>query len=201
MAPNILILGLGAMLLLVGIVGGGFEIKEFKVPKVGPVPRAVAAIAGLIFITLGIRLGTTETAVNHEPVRSAVKTPVKIRIYDRLGENRVSEQATVLIDGEIKGKLAADLTDPESMLLVTLPHRGRYSYSIDASRTVNVDGQFYRFSGIGQGMIDAEDGKRFDLVESMSGDTWLVTIMESPAGSPSEPPQANSAQQQSCLGC
>jgi hypothetical protein len=45
--------GLGALLLLVGLVGGGLEIKEFRIPKLTTSSRAAAAALGLIFILLG----------------------------------------------------------------------------------------------------------------------------------------------------
>src|SRR5712691_3610825 len=45
----------GALLLLVGILGGGFEIKEIKIPHVPGRGRAVASIVGLVFIGFAIR--------------------------------------------------------------------------------------------------------------------------------------------------
>jgi hypothetical protein len=45
----------GAMLLLIGILGGGFEIKELKIPQVGRVPRFLAALVGALFIIVGAR--------------------------------------------------------------------------------------------------------------------------------------------------
>lgn len=44
----------GVLLLSVGILGGGFELKELKVPRVGGLPRASAAVLGLVFVGLGI---------------------------------------------------------------------------------------------------------------------------------------------------
>jgi hypothetical protein len=41
---------LGALLLLVGIIGGGFEIKELKIPKVGIFPRIAALTLGVLLI-------------------------------------------------------------------------------------------------------------------------------------------------------
>ncbi len=51
----------GAILFLIGILGGGFEIKELKIPKVDRTPRILAIIAGLFFIILGIGLAGTST--------------------------------------------------------------------------------------------------------------------------------------------
>ena len=44
----------GVLLLSVGILGGGFELKELKVPRVGGLPRAFAGVLGLVFVALGI---------------------------------------------------------------------------------------------------------------------------------------------------
>ena len=43
----------GALLLAVGILGGGFEVKEIKVSNVTTSARIAAAIAGIVFIVLG----------------------------------------------------------------------------------------------------------------------------------------------------
>jgi hypothetical protein len=42
--------------MLVAILGGGFEVKELKVPKVGRSSRMAACASGLLFIFLGIYL-------------------------------------------------------------------------------------------------------------------------------------------------
>jgi hypothetical protein len=41
---------LGALLLLTGILGGGFEAKEVKIPKISGSARIIAAVAGVVFI-------------------------------------------------------------------------------------------------------------------------------------------------------
>lgn len=45
----------GAILVAVAILGGGFEIKEIKVPQVRGVTRIVAAFVGLLFLSIGIK--------------------------------------------------------------------------------------------------------------------------------------------------
>ena len=192
MTANIMVLGFGAVLLLVGIVGGGFEIKEFKIPKVGTLSRMLAAIAGSIFILLGIGLGNTEARPNQNAsgdaevhaaqssISSPTTQPVEFTIYDQLGEGEVTEQVTVLIDGKVKGQLTVDKSNPQSMLAVTVPGSGRYSYTIESRSVVEAQGTLYQYPGAGQGMITVENGKRFDLVATPSGNTWLVTLMDGP---------------------
>ena len=43
----------GALLLAVGLLGGGFEVKEVKVSNVTQTTRVLAGLAGLVFIVLG----------------------------------------------------------------------------------------------------------------------------------------------------
>ena len=191
MTANALILGLGAVLLLVGILGGGFELKEFKVPKVGPAPRVIATIAGAFFVLLGMGLeGSSASAKKPETEKAALaqpaqtiqpasqSSPVEFTIYDELAEGQVTEQVTVLIDGRVKGQLTVDKHNRQSMLSVTVPVSGRYSYTVESKTVVNYEGRLYEYPGTGQGMINVEDGKRFDLALTTSGNTWLVTLMD-----------------------
>ncbi len=44
----------GCILLGVAIIGGGFEIQELRIPRVGPLTRMVSLFAGGFFILLGL---------------------------------------------------------------------------------------------------------------------------------------------------
>ncbi len=46
----------GALLLLIGLLGGGFEIKELKLPKVGWSIRLISIIVGAVFIAIGLNV-------------------------------------------------------------------------------------------------------------------------------------------------
>jgi hypothetical protein len=46
----------GGLLLLVAILGGGFEVKELKVPTVGRASRLAACVCGILFVFMGIKL-------------------------------------------------------------------------------------------------------------------------------------------------
>jgi hypothetical protein len=50
MDSNTALILLGALLLLIGIIGGGFEIKEVKIPKVSIFPRIAAITLGVLLI-------------------------------------------------------------------------------------------------------------------------------------------------------
>lgn len=45
---------IGGILIATAIVGGGFEIKEIKMPKVGAGPRFFSLVAGAFFVLIGI---------------------------------------------------------------------------------------------------------------------------------------------------
>jgi hypothetical protein len=166
----------GAMLLLIGILGGGFEIKELKIPQVGRVPRFLAASVGALFIILGVGMesgGSTLTP----PVPSP-SSAVDFMIYDALGEGQVSEQVTILIDGKSMGTLTVSQYHPSAAMTVTVPRPGKYSYTAEATAVYNIDGELYQYTGTGQGMIDVKSGKNFILVGSISGNTWLISLRD-----------------------
>ncbi len=192
MSTNIAVFGFGAILLLVAIIGGGFEVREFKIPKVGWAARLIAGFAGAVFVLIGFGLSSADTdkaqedkgsraqaAMLTSPQTPAPEKPVEFTIFDQLGnDGRVSEQITISVDGKFVGQLTANQQDPRSMLTVTEPSAGRYSYSLFATKVMYFNGRAYRYEGTGQGMISVSQGKRFELVESTSGNTWLVSLVE-----------------------
>ena len=176
---QIVIFGFGAMLLLIAIVGGGVEIRELKIPQVGRAARALAAFVGLCFIFVG---GTMEVrlpgVINAAEPNSGDTRSVDFMVHDRLGENQVSEQVTILVDGRSVGTLTVDKYHPHAAVTISVPKSGRYSYTVEATAVFNIDGRLYRHTGVGQGTIQASAGKNFSLVGSFSGNAWLVTLME-----------------------
>lgn len=56
MTTEILAFIFGCILVLIGIIGGGLEVKELKVPIVGWPTRVIAIIVGIIFVGLGFKL-------------------------------------------------------------------------------------------------------------------------------------------------
>src|SRR5579871_4791957 len=102
----------GGLLIFVGVLGGGFELKELKVPKVGTGVRVLAAIVGLLFVCLGVgqadqdkrQASPAPVISNALPVVHASEPqeerPVDFVLSDQLGQGQVSEQVVVLIDGK-----------------------------------------------------------------------------------------------------
>jgi hypothetical protein len=177
MTTNTLILGFGAVLLFVGILGGGFEIKEFKVPKVGLLARILASIAGSAFILVGLGLGT---GPQPGPANGPSAQPAEFTITDHLGEGQITEQVTILLDGKFAGQLTVDAHNPQTTIPINLSSAGLHSYTIESRTTVKVEGTFHDYQGAGQGMIDVQAGKHFEVEGSITGDTWLVTLAEVP---------------------
>ena len=57
MEHDTIVIGLGAIFILIGIIGGGFEIKEIKIPRVGMFPRVLAGMIGVTVLGLGAFAG------------------------------------------------------------------------------------------------------------------------------------------------
>jgi hypothetical protein len=64
----------GALLFLVDILGGGFEVKEVKIPKVNLLGRSVSTVAGAGFICLGLVLTAQENPLSSK--EASFKQPV-----------------------------------------------------------------------------------------------------------------------------
>ena len=85
MTPEIISFAFGVLLILIGILGGGFEVRKLKIPKVGPGGRILAAVGGLSCITLGIGIQSRGTTPE-----KASSSPVNFTISDVLGDEQVS---------------------------------------------------------------------------------------------------------------
>ncbi|TWA99881.1 PAN domain-containing protein [Bradyrhizobium stylosanthis] len=71
----------GALLLAVGILGGGFEVKEVKVSNVTTTARILAGVVGAAFIVLGFwlpSLPTTSEPMRPTPPLAAASTTAKM---------------------------------------------------------------------------------------------------------------------------
>jgi len=67
MTIQTMLLMFGGLLLLIAIVGGGFEVRELKIPKVEMIPRIMAAIGGIVFIVMAINYDSGNTEENKTP--------------------------------------------------------------------------------------------------------------------------------------
>jgi hypothetical protein len=71
MSVELLSFVLGGFLVAVGLLGGGIEVRELKVPSVGRITRVLSFAAGMAFVGLAVFLGPGQVkdsaAVNAEP--------------------------------------------------------------------------------------------------------------------------------------
>ena len=178
MSSELLSFVVGGLLILIGIIGGGFEVKELKIPKVAWPTRFAALAVGAFFIGLGANIPDAITEAPFTTPVHAEAQPVTFTIADRLGDGQVSEQVTIVLNGRRVGTLTVNEHYPNSELSVTVPRAGQYSYTAEAAAIFHAEGGLREYFGAGQGVIEVEAGKIFDLVASMSGDTWLISLMD-----------------------
>lgn len=70
MELKILTFILGSLLLLIGIFGGGFQVKELKIPQIGKFSRFLATSLGIFFIVLSLGLD--------QPTPAEITTPTPL---------------------------------------------------------------------------------------------------------------------------
>ena len=180
MSVAVLAFVLGGVLLLTGILGGGFEVKEVKIPKVGGLARVLSAATGIVFIVVGVGTADAGPGPTDSPRHGESSEPpasaVTFTIEDQLGDGQISEKVEILIDGALKGTMSVNRDYRDAVLTVAVPRAGRYSYTIRA--VAYFEGQDDEYAGTGQGMIEVTAGKKFELEAGISGNTWLVTLTE-----------------------
>lgn len=164
----------GGLLILIGLLGGGFEVKEIKVPKVRLPSRLISAVVGIIFVALGVAL--------HSPSNLPVEPPttmVHFQIRDELGTSQVSEQVRVTIDERFVGTITVSKQYPLSEISVSVPREATYSYQLVANAvSLNEEGQELEYTGVGRGNINVKSGKTYHLLAGVSGNTWQTWLEE-----------------------
>jgi hypothetical protein len=171
----------GIVLLFIAIVGGGFELRELKVPRVGTVARIVSAVAGVIFLALGFSGSTPPEPPDPQPPQAQETPapspdPVHFTVGDELAELQITEQVTVHIDGRKVGTLTVDTVHPNSEVAVTLPEAGRYDYVLRSTTIFDHDGEPVELPGYGSGQIDVKDGSSFSVVAEVGEQELLLAL-------------------------
>ncbi len=169
---------LGGLLIVTGILGGGFEVKELKIPTVRWPTRLIAVLGGIFFIGLAMELSGNVPHVAVADTTKPSSQSLNFTIQDELGDGQVSEQVTVLINGRQVGAISVNEHFPTSEITVTVPSEGRYSYTAEAAGVFRGEAGDFEVFGTGQGMIDIEPDKIFRLAGSFSGSTWLISLVE-----------------------
>lgn len=175
MSTHIALLLFGGILLLIAIVGGGFEIHQLKIPKVEKLPRLLAGIGGLLFVILGMSVGDASdshsekksplTSNVHDQPRSQVSPRIQFVIFDELEPHHIalghSEQALIRIDGIPIGRLTVNEHFPRSEIIVNVAGEGQHSFALEATAVFPINNTLTQVNCFGTGMIDAVSGSRF----------------------------------------
>jgi hypothetical protein len=110
MSVEIIAFVFGCLLIFVGVVGGGIEIKEIRVPKIANTTRVLATSIGLVFIVIGVFFRydlsggnkdtekvqgkqeiVTEEEVNHLKLQQEQEEKLRIEKEQRLVEQRLQQ--------------------------------------------------------------------------------------------------------------
>lgn len=176
------ILLLGGFLVLIAVIGGGFEVKELKIPQISLLPRIVVGIVGIALIITefnSIQQGPrTNPAVEPRPFVNVDPSPNRmttLSIADTLGEDQVSEKVRVIIEGSEKGILNVSEDYKKSHLEITVPSSGSGKYDAVANFR-DADGRIHEVKGAGQARIIINSGDIFQLHSTISGDNWTAWI-------------------------
>jgi hypothetical protein len=179
MKLNLIAFLFGVILLAISIIGGGFELKELKVPKVSWFPRLISAFVGMFFVVLGIGLDPSTSdpgsALSNPQSTNPPQSSINFTISDKLGAEigQVSEQVTVFINERMVGTLTVNQDYQQAVLQVTVPSPGGYTFTANG-RAVFSDG--VERSCAGQGNVDVSDGKNYAVTANIGGNTCSITL-------------------------
>ncbi|MEK6735814.1 MAG: hypothetical protein AABY47_04540 [Pseudomonadota bacterium] len=189
----------GAILIAISILGGGLEIKELKVPQVGTVSRILAAIVGVVFVTVGFSLGTTNSPNEKTPFlvppetkpslasKSAVEengsSNIAFNISVSLGKygpaEQVEETTRIMIDGSKVAEFVLDSNNPSESASINVSTPGSYRYMIEGHAVWNVTGN-KRLPIYGSGTIEVLKGASFrvnaETPPSAEMQTWKLAL-------------------------
>jgi hypothetical protein len=184
----------GGLLLLVAAVGGGFELRELKVPKVAAFGRVVSAVVGATLVLVAILVSPvvaqgseasrsvapgsqTETHAPRTPAEASIASPVDFMIEDVLGEDQITEQVKVEVDNRVVGTLTVDVVHPTATVTVTVPKPGQHTYTLTSLSTFQFDdGEMMEISGYGHGQMEVSTGRLFRLRYEVGTEQLVLSL-------------------------
>jgi hypothetical protein len=89
---QLLAFGFGCLLMLTAILGGGFEVKELKVPKVGRASRLAACVFGMLFIFIGVKPVLPGSPAAAETPAAAPRTQPRVEGGAELADGQATLQ-------------------------------------------------------------------------------------------------------------
>lgn len=180
------IIAFGSLLILLAILGGGFQAKEINIPTIGAKTRGFCGCLGAAFVAVGIFLapgtvkptGYTTFNPSSAPSPAPGKAFVTFRIHNELGVGEISEQVRIILDDQMIGTLTVSTVHKQSELLATVPQEGRYSYQLSATAVFLMeDGSTREYVGTGAGYVNVAANANFSLEGDISGETWLAHLV------------------------
>jgi hypothetical protein len=167
--PALLLFAVGGLLLVTGVLGGGFELREVKIPQVGRLARVLATGAGIFCILIGLSMAV-EPAVAGRP---------RFQVRDQLADYQVYEVASIVIDGRALPDLTVTESARQMVVDGTVDAPGRHDYTITIS-TIETDdaGNQSQVESSGQGTIQIADGSSFALNATGYGPDRNVMLVE-----------------------
>ena len=169
----------GCILILIGLIGGGFELKEVKIPRVNTLIRICSVAIGIMFVFIAVvnrneikPLGPPGPSHSHEDEE------MSIEIGNTLTEGASSEIFVISIDGQRVGDLGASIDYPKATLCVNKLKHGKYSYTIAGSTLFTVNGSSVRYPSAGQGFIEIGHVKKYQIMGSWSNNNCILSLEE-----------------------
>jgi hypothetical protein len=158
----------GAVLLLIATIGGGFELRELKVPKVDWRARTLALLVGVAFVGLGIVVRPTT------PVDPGAS--IDFTVTDQLGDSQISEQVEVEIDKRSVGALTVDTVHPTASLTVTIDQAGTHEYLLHSTAVFSggAPGDYLHLTGVGSGSLTVAAGQSFAVAGDVLDDGTMM---------------------------
>jgi len=157
----------GAILLVVGIWGGGIEIKELKIPRVGGMARSLSLLIGIIFIFIGLWIGgfIQEEISNVDPIiidnnKIAFTIKGSLGRVDELRE--IESNALIYIAGKKVVEIYLDKNNPSASVSVYVQKPGEYKYYFEGY-SIWSNAPNYRVPISGKGIINVENGDAFEM--------------------------------------
>jgi hypothetical protein len=163
--PQFMGLALGALLVVIAILGGGIEVKEIKIPQLSTGARLGAAAFGVVLMAASYLLISPSAPSQARPTGTAPATasapaPRPITFTDALGPGQLQESLEVFIDGQRVGAFSIDLRQPRGSFQIPGETRSA-SYQISGAE--NRDGHPGERRVDGSGTIDLTPGAIFGV--------------------------------------
>ena len=162
MQPLFLILVI--LLFLTAFIGGGLNIREFKLYKASTGVRITAILSSLILLLVG--------SAFQQPKRA------NFRVTNNLTPGAIRERVVLTVQGKEIGSIISISSAPESTEEYTVPKAGEYSYALELFGVYNDNGQEASFYGKGGGLINVDTGDAFEVQGDVSNNPITVTLVE-----------------------